>query len=68
MDISQHKEDAYSPKVRLKVKKDIDKGNKLRLKSTPTFFIGMKKHVGIISYSDLKKMVEEALNSPSKKE
>lgn len=61
LDIAKFEADFESSEVEDKVNEDLSTANRLRLNSTPTFFINGKKIRSPSSYDDFKSKVEDAL-------
>lgn len=61
LDINRFKKDAASPEIKKAVKRDIESAKNFGINGTPTYIIGIKKHEGIMKYSDLKALVNENL-------
>ena len=58
-DVKKLKQDANSEEVKEEIKKSILEADSKEVNATPTLFIGMKKQLGVGSYTDLKQMVIE---------
>jgi protein-disulfide isomerase len=61
LDVAQFKIDIQTQKYVSLVEQDYNQGQVLEVNATPTFFINDKKVVGVMSYSDFKKEIEDAL-------
>jgi predicted DsbA family dithiol-disulfide isomerase len=59
LDINKLKEDANSAEIFDAVKKSVDDAYASEINATPTMVINGKKHVGMMAYSELKKLLEE---------
>ena len=60
LNIDKLKKDADFKKTRKQLINDVNEANKLEITATPTYIIGMEKHIGLMSYPDLKAKVIKA--------
>jgi len=57
LDIDKLKTDAHSQEIKDDLKEDVKNAASLSINATPTLFIGMKKHEGLMPYPELKQTV-----------
>lgn len=63
LDVDKFKKEIADKKYQSKIQKDIDDGNAVGVKATPTFYINGEQLVGGLPYDEFKKKVEDALKS-----
>lgn len=63
LDVDTFTADLKDPQIEEKIKESVRTGNLLKVNATPTFFLNGKKMEGFSTFSEFKKMIEDAAGS-----
>lgn len=62
ININKLKADIKSPEFAKEISEDVERGHKLGVEATPTYFIGTHKYEGVTSYEELVNNVKQGMN------